>query len=190
MSTDFPLRVRTCIFRAPMGYAKGIDFFWRENKNIKNVDYWISYPFLDLKQDYKNYPWASQPSFVNTHNLSVVGKYWVEALRSQVRFSYGFASGRNYSDPNYDGFLNAKTKSYNNLSLNWAYLISPQKIIYFSVNNALRSKNINGYQFSNTADVNGNFLKRALRPAEDQFFFIGFFWTISDKGTDNQLRNL
>ncbi|MGV8813135.1 MAG: TonB-dependent receptor [Gelidibacter sp.] len=172
------------------GYAKGIDLFWRDNKNIKNVDYWISYSFLDTKRDYKNYPYAAQPSFVNRHNLSVVGKYWIEDLKSQVGFSYGFASGRNYTDPNHDGFLNAKTNCYNNLSLNWAYLLSPQKILYFSVNNALGSKNINGYQFSNTVDVNGNYSKRALRPAADQFFFIGFFWTISDKGTDNQLKNL
>ncbi|MEO5787785.1 TonB-dependent receptor [Gelidibacter sp.] len=180
----------THFYSSGSGYAKGIDLFWRDNKNIKNVDYWISYSFLDTKRDYKNYPYAAQPSFVNRHNLSVVGKYWIEDLKSQVGFSYGFASGRNYTDPNHDGFLNAKTNCYNNLSLNWAYLLSPQKILYFSVNNALGSKNINGYQFSNTVDVNGNYSKRALRPAADQFFFIGFFWTISDKGTDNQLKNL
>lgn len=172
------------------GYAKGIDLFWRDNKNIKNVDYWVSYSFLDTERDYKNYPYAAQPNFVNTHNLSVVGKYWVDTLKSQVGFSYAFASGRNYTDPNTDGFLNAKTKSYNNLSLNLAYLLSPQKILYLSVNNVLGFKNINGYQYATTADLNGNFSRRALRPAADQFFFVGFFWTISDKGTDNQLENL
>ncbi|MBQ0788076.1 MAG: TonB-dependent receptor, partial [Oceanihabitans sp.] len=76
------------------------------------------------------------------------------------------------------------------LSLNWAYLISPQKILYLSVNNALGFKNVNGYQFANTPDSNGNFASRSLRPATDQFFFVGFFWTISEKGTDNQLDNL
>ncbi len=172
------------------GYAKGIDLFWRDNKNIKNVDYWVSYSFLDTKRDYKNYPSAAQPNFVNTHNISVVAKYWIDDWKSQVGFSYGFASGRNYTDPNQEGFLNAKTKSYNSLSLNWAYLLSPQKILYASVNNALGFKNINGYQYANTADVNGSFSRRALRPAADQFFFVGFFWTISDKGTDNQLDNL
>lgn len=172
------------------GYAKGIDLFWRDNKNIKNVDYWISYSFLDTERDYKNYPYATQPSFVNKHNLSVVGKYWINDLKSQVGFSYGFASGRNYTDPNQQGFLNAKTKSYNNLSLNWAYLLAPQKILYFSVNNVLGVKNVHGYQFSDTPDGNGNYASRALRPSADQFFFVGFFWTISDKGTDNQLDNL
>ncbi|MBA6154335.1 TonB-dependent receptor [Gelidibacter maritimus] len=172
------------------GYAKGLDLFWRDNKNIKNVDYWISYSYLDTERDYKNYPYAAQPEFVNKHNLSVVGKYWIDNWKSQVGFSYTFASGRPYTNPNADGFLNAKTKSYNNVSLNWAYLLSPQKILYFSVNNALGFKNINGYQYSNTTNVNGKFNRRALRPATDQFFFVGFFWTISDDGTDNQLDNL
>jgi hypothetical protein len=74
--------------------------------------------------------------------------------------------------------------------LNWAYLISQQKILYVSVNNVLGTKNINGYQYASTPDANGNFNRRALRPAADQFFFIGFFWTISEDGSDNQLDNL
>ncbi|MGJ8592411.1 MAG: TonB-dependent receptor [Aquaticitalea sp.] len=172
------------------GFAKGIDMFWRDNKSIKNIDYWLSYSFLDSERDYKNYPTAAQPNFVNSHNISVVSKYWIEDWKSQVGFSYGFASGRTYTNPNKIGFLNAKTKSYNSLSVNWAYLLDQQKILYFSVNNALGFKNINGYQYANTPDVNGNFASRALQPAADQFFFVGFFWTISEKGTDNQLDNL
>ncbi|HAI18682.1 MAG TPA: TonB-dependent receptor, partial [Xanthomarina gelatinilytica] len=78
----------------------------------------------------------------------------------------------------------------NNLSFNWAYLISQQKILYFSVNNVLGLKNINGYQYADLPDSNGIYASNALRPAADQFFFVGFFWTISEKGTDNQLDNL
>ena len=88
------------------------------------------------------------------------------------------------------GFLNQKAKPYNSLSLNWAYLISQQKILYFSINNALGYKNINGYQYANTPDLNGNFARQTLRPAADQFFFVGFFWTISEDNTSNQLDNL
>lgn len=171
-------------------YAKGIDIFWRDNKSIKNLDYWVSYSYLDTERDYKNYPKAARPNFTNTHNLSLVGKYWVEAWKSQVGFSYGYASGRTYTDLNQVGFLNATTKSYNSLSVNWAYLIDQQKILYVSVNNVLGFKNINGYQYAHTPDLNGNFARRSLQPAADQFFFVGFFWTISDKGTDNQLNNL
>ncbi|WP_299252381.1 TonB-dependent receptor [uncultured Lacinutrix sp.] len=172
------------------GFAKGLDLFYRDNKSIKNIDYWVSYSYLDTARDYNNYTKAAQPNFANKHNISVVGKYWIENWKSQVGFSYAFASGRTYTDPNEDGFLNAKTKSYNSLSLNWAYLLSPQKILYFSVNNALGFKNVNGYQYANTPDINNNFASRALRPAADQFFFVGFFWTISENGTDNQLDNL
>ncbi|NNC50283.1 MAG: TonB-dependent receptor, partial [Flaviramulus sp.] len=172
------------------GFAKGIDLFWRDSKSFKNFDYWVSYSLLDTKRDYNNYQSSSQPNFANTHNLSVVGKYWVDDWRSQVGFSYALASGRTYTNPNIPGFLNEKTKSYNNLSLNWAYLISPQKILYASVNNVLGTKNINGYQYADTQDVNGNFNRRALQPAADQFFFVGFFWTISDDNKSNQLENL
>ena len=172
------------------GFAKGIDLFWRDSNSIKNVDYWVSYSFLDSERNYKNYSNSAQPNFANTHNLSVVGKYWIDDWKSQVGMSYSYASGRTYTDPNKTGFLDQKTKAYNSLSINWAYLISPQKILYLSVNNALGFKNVNGYQFANTPNVDGNFASRSLRPATDQFFFVGFFWTISEKGTDNQLDNL
>ena len=172
------------------GFAKGIDLFWRDNKSIKNTDYWISYSYLDSERDYRNYPTKEQPNFANTHNVSVVGKYFIEDWKSQVGFSYIHGSGRTYTNPNLEGFLNQKTKGYNNLSLNWAYLISQQKILYFSINNVTGFKNVNGYQYANTPDLNGNFASRALKPAADQFFFIGFFWTISEDNTSNQLDKL
>ena len=172
------------------GYATGLDLFWRDNKSVNNFDYWLSYSLLDTQRDYKNYPYKAQPNFANKHNLSVVGKYWVEKWKSQFGFSYAYASGRTYTDPNIGGFLNKKTKSYNSLSLNWAYLISQQKILYFSVNNVLGFNNINGYQYADQPGLNGNYSRRALRPAADQFFFIGFFWTISDDNSSNQLDNL
>ncbi|QAA82951.1 TonB-dependent receptor [Aequorivita sp. H23M31] len=172
------------------GYAKGLDWFWRDNESIRNFDYWISYSFLDTKREYKNYPTQATPPFANKHNLSVVGKYWIEDWRSQIGFSYQFASGRPYTDWNSPGFLEKKTKSYNSISLNWAYLISSQKILYASVNNVFAFRNVNGYQYANTPDANGYFASRELLPASDQFFMIGFFWTISQNSKDNQLKNL
>jgi outer membrane cobalamin receptor len=172
------------------GYAQGVDIFWRDNTSIKNVDYWASYSFLDTERDYKNFETSAQPNYASKHNLSIVGKYWIEDWKSQVGLSYGFSSGRTYTDPNTDKFLSERTKPFNSLSINWAYLLSPQKILYFSVNNVLGFKNINGYQYANTPDLNGQFSRRALTPAADQFFFVGFFWTISEDGADNQLDNL
>lgn len=172
------------------GYAQGIDIFWRDNNSIKNVDYWLSYSYLDSEREYQNFPIQATPTFANTHNFSAVGKYFVTDWKSQFGISYQYASGRSYTNPNRPGFLQEQTKDFHSLSVNWAYLISQQKILYVSVNNLPGFNNINGYQYASTADANGNFNRRALRPAADQFFFVGFFWTISDDGTDNQLDNL
>ncbi|MCB0468278.1 MAG: TonB-dependent receptor [Aequorivita sp.] len=172
------------------GFAQGLDLFWRDNETLKNIDYWVSYSYLDTERKYKNYPFEATPSFANTHNLSVVGKYWINDWKSQIGFSYQYGSGRTYTDLNKPGFLQDKTHDYNSVSLNWAYLLSQQKILYVSVNNVFAFKNVNGYQYANAPDVNGNFARRELLPAADQFFFVGFFWTISDDGKDNQLDNL
>lgn len=172
------------------GYAQGLDVFYRDNNGIKNVDYWISYSYLDTKRKYKNYPQMSRPSFTNKHNLSVVAKYWMAQWKSQIGFSYQYASGRTYTDLNTTGFLQSKTKSFNSLSLNWAYLLSPQKILYASVSNVLGLKNINGYQYAHSPNLNGVHKRQVLRPAMDQFFFIGYFWTLSSDKKANQLKNL
>lgn len=172
------------------GYAQGLDLFFRDNSSIKNTDYWVSYSYLDTERDYLNYPTAATPNFANTHNLSVVGKYWIDNWKSQVGFSYQYSSGRTYTDPNLGGFLNQKTKSFNNISVNWAYLISKQMILYASVNNITNFKNVNGFQYADTPNPMGIFDRRTLRPAADQFFFVGLFWTISEDGNDNQLDKL
>ena len=188
-NTEFP-EFNSNYSNTGFGYAQGLDLFWRDNKSIKNTDYWLSYSYLDTERDYQNYPESATPYFANKHNFSAVLKHWVEDWKSQIGFSYTFASGRPYNNPNTNAFMSEKTKAYNSISLNWAYLISQQKILYVSVNNVLGFKNINGYQYANTPDMNGNFSRQALLPAADQFFFVGFFWTISDNKTDNQLDNL
>ncbi|MDF4203326.1 carboxypeptidase-like regulatory domain-containing protein [Maribacter sp. SA7] len=172
------------------GYAKGLDIFWRDNKSIKNTEYWMSYSYLDTERDYQNYPTSATPDFASKHNASLVVKRWVEDWKSQVGFSYNYASGRTYTDPNKGGFLTEQAKSFNSLNVNYAYLISPQKILYLSVSNVLGTKNVNGYQYADQTNMDGIFDRRTITPAADRFFFIGFFWTISDNKNDNQLDNL
>ncbi|MFK7748390.1 MAG: TonB-dependent receptor [Kordia sp.] len=172
------------------GHATGLDIFWRDNKSIKNVDYWVSYSYLDTSRKFENFPTEAMPNFATKHNFSLVTKYWIDDLKSQVGFSYNYSSGRTYTNPNTTGFLSEKTKDYHSLSVNWAYLLSPQKILYFSVSNALGVRNVFGYEYANQADVNGTFQRMVRRPAQDQFFFVGFFWTISDDNKSNQLNTL
>ncbi len=172
------------------GYASGLDIFWRDNKSIDNLDYWISYSFLDTKRDYRNFREKATPNFAPKNSFSLVTKYWIEDWRSQVGFSYNYGSGRPYNDPNKTEFLGEKTKSYNNLSVNWAYLLSQQKILYISISNVAGFNNVNGYQYANSPNDLGVFERRMIRPNADTFFFVGFFWTISQDNKSNQLDNL
>lgn len=175
---------------AGFGYAKGLDLFWRENKRIKNLEYWFSYSFIDTQRNYRNYVQQATPSFVAKHTASLVTKYWVSSLRSQVGLTFNFNSGRPFENPNNDGFLNEKTKSFSNLNLGWSYLLSPQKILYLSVSNILGTKNIFGYEYANTPNPQGVYESKAIVPTANRFVFVGFFWTISADKKTNQLDNL
>lgn len=172
------------------GFAKGIDVFWRDGYSVKNLEYWVSYSYIDSKRDYKNYTAEVTPSFVANHSVSLVTKYWISDWKSQVGLTHQFSSGRPYNDPNETAFMNGRTKSYNNLSFSWAYLLSQQKILYFSISNILGTQNIFGYDYANTPNGSGIFERKAVTPTADRFFFVGFFWTISDNKADNQLKNL
>ena len=172
------------------GYAKGLDVFWRDGNSIKNLEYWISYSYIDTKRDYKNFTTEVTPSFVSKQSLSLVTKYWISDWKSQVGFTQQFSSGRPYNNPNETAFMNGKTKTYSSLSFNWAYLLSQQKILYFSVSNVLGTKNIFGYDYANTLNGSGVYERKAITPTADRFFFVGFFWTISNNKKDNQLKNL
>ncbi|RNC90312.1 MAG: TonB-dependent receptor [Allomuricauda sp.] len=172
------------------GYATGLDVFWRDNKSVENLDYWISYSYLDTERDFQNFQERATPNFAPNHSFSIVTKYWWNKLRSQVGVSYNYGSGRPYDNPNTPEFLAERTKSFNNLSVNWAYLIDQQKILYFSVNNVLGFNNVSNYQYANTPNANGVFDRRAITPPADSFFFVGFFWTISTDNKSNQLDNL
>ena len=172
------------------GYAKGLELFWRDSKSIKNLEYWISYSYIDTKREYQNFPKAVTPNFVADHTMSLVSKYWIQKWRSQLGATYTFASGRPYDNPNSSDFMDGKTKTYNNFSVNWAYLISPQKILFFSVTNVFGFDNVYGYNYSRTRNSDGIFERQAVVPTADRFFFVGFFWTISKDKKVNQLENL
>ncbi|MFW0738078.1 TonB-dependent receptor [Flavobacterium sp. T12S277] len=172
------------------GYAKGLDLFWRDSNLHKNLEYWISYSYIDSERQYKNFPNMVTPSFVANHSLSVVTKYFITDWKSQIGFTNSFSSGRPYNDPNQTQFMNGKTKAYNSLSFNWAYLLTTQKILYFSVSNLLGTQNVFGYDYARNPDTNGVYNRQAVIPTADRFFFVGFFWTISQNKNENQLKNL
>ena len=172
------------------GYARGIDLFWRDNRTFQNIDYWISYSYVKTERNYLNYPTASVPGFVASHNFSFVYKHWFQTLRSQLGLTYTLASPRSYDDPNQDAFNSGRTPSYHDLSMNISYLAKPNLIVYFSMTNVLGIKNIYGYEFSPRPDENGLYASRAIVPPADRFLFLGVFLTLSKENTMNQLPNL
>ncbi len=172
------------------GFAKGLDIFWKDSKSIDNLQYWLSYSYIDTKRKFQEYPTEVMPDYATKHNASLVTKYWINRLRSQVGLTYNVASGRPYNNTNSSTFMDGRTKPYHSISMNWSYLLSQQKILYISATNILGFKNVFGYDYANTPNSNGVFQRQAIVPNADRFFFIGFFWTISDDKTKNQLDNL
>lgn len=172
------------------GFAKGIELFWRDNESVDKLDYWISYSYLDTEREYLNFPNQATPAFASKHNFSIVGKYFVQDLKSQLGATWSYASGRPYNNPNKEKFNASKTPSYQDLSFNWAYLPKPYLIIYFSCANLLGRDNIFGYEYSNNLNEAGLYNSRAIRQPAPRFLFIGIFLTLTKDKSVNQLPTL
>jgi outer membrane cobalamin receptor len=172
------------------GFAKGLELFWRDNQSIKNVDYWISYSYLDTERDYLSTPKAVTPSFASAHNFSAVYKHFIRSINSQIGVTYSFTSGRPYNNPNADTFNSGTTKNYQDLSANISYLPTPQIIIHLSCTNLIGRDNIFGYEYSSSPDANGVYASRAIRQPAPRFLFLGIFITLSKEKGINQLPTL
>jgi hypothetical protein len=165
------------------GYAQGAELFWRDKKSIKNADYWISYSYIDTRRLYKNYLAEAQPDFIADHNLSVVTKYFIPKLQTQINATYSYASGRPYYNPakGAAGFLSDRTPDYHNLSVGVNYLTSIKKwftVIYAGVDNVTNQKNIFGYRYD--AAMN----RYEVRPALYRSFFVGVNFSLTEFDKD------
>ncbi len=172
------------------GYAKGFDLFWRDEKTLKNVEYWVSYSFLDTKRNFQDYPELAVPKFFSKHNISVVYKQFISKIKSQIGWSYTYASGRPYNNPNEVGFNKSRTPEYHNISLNMTYLWKQNLLIHGSVQNLLGFDNIYGYQYSKEVNDLGIYDRQAVKAGANRFIFIGIFYTFSKDKEINQLRSI
>jgi len=172
------------------GYAKGLDLFWRDNKTIKNGDYWISYSYLDTKRDYRNFPVEAIPTFASKHNLSVVYKHWIGSLRSLVSVNYKYSSPRVYNDPNSPIFNGEKMLPYQSLDLSCSFLYRKNIIFYGAVTNLLGFKNEFGRRYADTPDSGGNYPSVAIAPSSNRFYVVACFITLTRKGEANQLDKI
>jgi hypothetical protein len=152
------------------GYATGAELFWRDKKTFKNTDYWISYSYIDTKRLYKNFVSEATPDFIATHNLSVVAKYWIDKINTQINATYSYASGRPYYDPNASSFLSNHSPEYQSLSFTVNHLRSFKKwfmVLYAGVDNVTNHKNVFGYRYAPDGS------RTAVKPALYRSFFVG-----------------
>jgi hypothetical protein len=82
------------------------------------------------------------------------------------------------------------TKNYNDLSLNYSYLLKPNMIIHAAISNVFGFDNVFGYQYNVEPNENGVYESMPIRPQAKRFLFVGFFITISKDKNANQLNNL
>jgi hypothetical protein len=174
------------------GYARGVDFFFKDSKTIKNGDYYVSYSYLDTKRDYRNFPKLATPIFAPKHNFNVVYKHWLNSLHTMVGATYSFQSGRPYNDPNTADFNGGRTASYHDLSWNMAYITNVKSnftVVYASVSNVLGFNQVSGYRFSNSPNSEGRFQSTAITPPAKRFIVVGLLMTIGQKFEKNKGNN-
>ena len=180
------------------GKAQGIEFFWRDKKTIKNVDYWFSYSYLDTKRNYLNYPSEIQPSFAANHTAAFVFKRFVLPWKTGFNLSYNFATGRPYYNITYD-ITKAKyriadqgrTINYNLMSFSVNYLpnlgkTNPKAFVVWvlGINNVLGQKQVYSYNYSYDGSR-----KEAVTPPASRFVFIGCFLSFGIDRTQDAINN-
>lgn len=164
------------------GYAQGIDFFFRDKKTIKNLDYWISYSYIDTKRMYQNYIDKATPDYVSKHNLNIVAKYFIEKIQTNFSATYSYSSGRAFYNPNATSFLSDHAPAYQNFAMTVSYLTTIKglfAVFYLSADNILNTKNVLGYRYS--TDGSQRF---AIIPPLYRSVFIGFNLSLSKFNKD------
>ncbi len=180
------------------GYAKGFELFWRDKKTVKNLDYWISYSFLDTKRNYLNFPDKIKPGFAASHTASLVAKKFILPWKTGFNASYNFATGRPYYNLAYDNTQakyiireEGKTINYNSLSFSLNYLPNLGKtgkktfsVWVLSLTNVLGQKQVFGYNYSS---LHAN--REAIVPPSKRFLFIGCFLSFGIDRTQDAINN-
>ncbi|SET55553.1 TonB-dependent receptor [Hymenobacter actinosclerus] len=169
------------------GYARGLDVLWRDRTSVKNLEYYLSYGFLDTKRQYRQDPVRAVPTFAARHNVSVVTKYWVPALHTLLGATYSYGSPRRYHDFNQPeaGYNQGLLPAFQDLSLNASYLtrlLGQFTIVHLSVSNVLAFPNVYGYRYASHPEAaTGQFNRVAITPTAPRMVFLGLFVNINQK---------
>lgn len=189
-------QIQTAFNNNGYGYAKGLELFWRDKKTFENIDYWISYSFLDSKRDFMNYPVSLKPNFASAHTLSAVAKRFIPEWKLGVNLSYTYAKGRPYYDILTQNSTNVirhegTLKDYNALNISFNYLPNLGKkdakaftVLVLSISNVLGTKNVYGQNFS----IDGA-RSSSVVPPVNTFIFVGAFISFGVDRTQDAINN-
>ena len=159
---SLPLLSGASLTSGGYGYGKGLDLYFSDEALFRNLEYRLSGSLnLSGRKSGANQEMAV-PYYVSRHQASAALKYTVAAMKSIAGLSYHYAGGRPYA-----GGL---TRPYKSLDASITFLATPKLIVYGSVSNMLARKN----EFSNAAGA-------VVRPAYDQFFYLGVFISLAGK---------
>lgn len=178
------------------GYAQGMELFWRDKKTVRNLDYWLTYTYLDTKRHYLDYPERIRPSFTSPHTFTIAVKRFFQGISTNVNVSYSYAAGRPYydirtgSDAGTRIYDSGTARPYNVLNLHVSKMMTFFKKskfrdysgFAFGANNVLGAKQVFGYNYA----YNGLFKTPITLPAT-RFYFIGVFMSLGIDRTEDLL---
>ena len=157
------------------GYAQGFDVFFRDQKSLKNGDFWLTYSYLDTERQFRNYTEAAVPHFATKHNFSAIYKQFLTPISTNVGVTFTHTSGRPVYTLGEDFKEVEQTKAFQNLSLSAShvkFIGNSFLVFYATLDNVLGRNNIFGYRFSPDGKE-----RYAVRPPINRTFFFGVNWT-------------
>lgn len=164
---------------AGTGFANGFDIFYKDKRSFQNVDFWVTYSYLNTKRLFQNYPVEAMPTFASNHNFSVVYKQFVPKISTNFGLTYTYTSGRTFYDASTSAFLGDRTKPYNNLSAAASYIRSIKGnfwVFFLTVDNVLDIHNEFGFRYSTDGKT-----RYPVIPAAYRTIFFGLSINISKK---------
>ncbi|GAB3541026.1 TonB-dependent receptor [Spirosoma fluminis] len=172
------------------GYAKGFDVFWRDQKTVKGLDYWVTYSYVDTKRLFQQYTVVATPTFISNHNISLITKRYFEKISTNMGLTYTISSGRPYYNPNRSDadFLADRTPIVNNLSFSASHVTRINQnlvVLYASVDNILNTQNVFTYRYAPNREGGPSQTRYAVGPQSYRSFFVGGLIMLSKKAKVN-----
>ena len=165
------------------GYAQGFDIFWRDQKTVKGLDYWITYSYVDSKRLFQQFAVEATPTFISNHNVSLIMKRYFEKISTNIGLTYTVSSGRPYYNPNNEVFLADRTPIVNNLSFTASHITNIKKnmvVLYATVDNLFNTHNVFTYRYTPDGQT-----RYAVGPSSYRSFFVGGIIMLSKKAKVN-----